>query len=140
MIYDTPAKQLSTSGEAPATKSNRRAASRFDPGMRAAVWFSIGADVGELCTLHDISLTGFGTTCSPEQLALFANCEHPVYCVLLLGVAHFGCMVRPVDTVHANPSHLGFSFDAIPDDHIRLVKGLIARMAAREAEMAEVSD
>jgi hypothetical protein len=119
--------------------SNRRAASRHDPGMRAAVWFSIGAEEGELCILRDISLTGFGTVCSKEQLAIFAKCDHPLYCVLLLGVAHFGCMVRPVDPGRSKSLNLGFSFDAIPEEHIRLVKGLIARMAARDAELANAA-
>ncbi|MES2297730.1 MAG: hypothetical protein V4582_11850 [Pseudomonadota bacterium] len=136
MKMDTTAKNHASAEELAAAHENRRLASRYDPGMPAAVWFSVGSDMGELCTLHDISSTGFGTLCSEAQLATFAEHDHPMYCVLLFGAAHFGCMVHPVDAQHANPSHMGFCFDAIPEHDIRLVNGLIARMAARELERA----
>jgi len=119
----------------PASGENRRIDMRHAPSTRAAVWFDIGLAIGETCELKDISLSGFSISCDEWQLPVFLAADHPVYCVLLLGEAHFGCMVR-MAKVNGHFGRLGFRFDAIPETSMRLVQGLIDYMSAREAEHA----
>lgn len=131
MLTDAPDTAVATDS----TKaSNRRMHSRHSPQTRAAVWFNIGMDIGELCAIKDLSLTGFGVTCDEWQFQEFLACNHPIYCVILLGEAHFGCMVRKVEIAGVHAGRMGFCFDAIPESSIRLVQGLIDFMAAIEAD------
>lgn len=118
---------------------NRRIDIRHTPRMRAAVWFDIGLAVGETCELKDLSLSGFSISCDEWQLPVFLACDHALYCVLLLGEAHFGCMAEMTKLATVHPNRLGFRFDAVPETSIRLIQGLVDAMVAREAEATEAS-
>ena len=109
--------------------ANRRAHSRHVPHIRAAVWFNIGIASGETCALKDVSLSGFSVLCDEWQLPVFLACEErPLYCVLLMGEAHFGCMAHVAPRRGQHSSHVGFHFDVIPDGSVRLLEGLIHYM------------
>lgn len=117
--------------------ADRRMSPRHAPQTRAAVWFDFGPEIGETCVLKDISLTGFSVECNEWQLAAFHGSEgYAMYCVLLMGAAHFGCMARVAKFSTEHVSRVGFCFDAVPNESIRLLEGLIGYMAAREAEQA----
>jgi len=113
---------------------NRRAYPRHAPIERAAMWFNTGAAKGETCELKDVSMSGFAISCDEWQLPLFLATEgHTLYCVLLLGEAHFGCMARMVETDGKHSGRLGFHFEAVPDSSMRLLQGLIDCMAERQS-------
>jgi hypothetical protein len=114
---------------------NRRMETRHAPQTRAAAWFNIGMDTGELCRLKDISLTGFSIMCDEWQLPVFLACDHPLYCVLLIGEAHLGCMVRCTKLIDEHSSHVGFSFDAMPEGDSRLLQGLIGFLAGSDEDV-----
>jgi hypothetical protein len=115
---------------------NRRDYTRHAPFERAAVWFNTGIAIGETCELIDVSMSGFAIHCDEWQLPVFLGTEgHSIYCVLLLGEAHFGCMAHVVDSGGQHSSRVGFHFDAVPDTSIRLLQGLIDCMASREANI-----
>jgi len=118
----------------PATPAtNRRDFARHNPIERAAVWFNTGETIGETCELKDISMTGFGIRCNEWQLPVFLGSEgRSLYCVLLLGEAHFGCMARVTTKTSQYSGHIGFCFDAVPESSLRLLEGLIGYMAQRE--------
>jgi len=112
---------------------NRRYHSRHTPVDRAAVWFNTGDVIGETCELKDISMTGFGIRCNEWQLPVFLGSEgRPLYCVVLLGEAHFGCMAHVTTTAGQYTGHIGFHFDAVPENSLRLLEGLIGFMHQRE--------
>lgn len=118
-------------------ESDRRMSPRHALQTRAAVWFDFGPEIGETCALKDISMTGFSVECNEWQLAAFLGSEgHAMYCVLLMGAAHFGCMARVAKAGLQHNSRVGFRFDAVPDNSIRLLEGLISYMAGKEAEQA----
>lgn len=122
-----------------AALGERRADVRYAPQTRAAVWFNIGISTGELSELVDISVSGFAVRCDEWQLPAFLATEgRSLYCVLLLGEAHFGCMVRMVSRV-GHTGQVGFRFDAIPEDSLRLVHGLIDAMQVRLADQEQIS-
>jgi hypothetical protein len=102
------------------------------------VWFNTGIAIGETCELKDVSMSGFAINCDEWQLPVFLGTEgHSIYCVLLLGEAHFGCMAHVVETASTHSSRVGLHFDAVPETSIRLLQGLIDCMAEREASMRE---
>lgn len=112
---------------------NRRDFARHNPIERAAVWFNTGEAIGETCELKDISMTGFGIRCNEWQLPVFLGSEgRSLYCVVLLGEAHFGCMARVTTSAAQYAGHIGFCFDAVPESSLRLLEGLIGCMAQRE--------
>jgi hypothetical protein len=111
---------------------NRRDYARHSPIDRAAVWFNTGEAIGETCELKDISMTGFGIRCNEWQLPVFLGSEgRSLYCVLLLGEAHFGCMAHVTTTTSQYTGHIGLCFDAVPESSLRLLEGLIGYMAQR---------
>ena len=115
---------------------NRRAHARHAPIDRAAVWFNYGMSIGETCELVDVSLSGFGIRCDEWQLPVFLGSEgKPLYCVLLLGEAHFGCMAHVAETTRMHTGHVGFEFDVVPNTSIRLLEGLIENMARRDKSL-----
>jgi len=118
----------------PATPAtNRRDFARHNPIERAAVWFNTGEAIGETCELKDISMTGFGIRCNEWQLPVFLGSEgRSLYCVLLLGEAHFGCLARVTTKTSQYSGHIGFCFDAVPESSLRLLEGLIGCMTQRE--------
>ena len=119
-----------------ARADNRRAFTRHAPVERAAVWFNTGIAIGETCELKDVSMSGFAIACDEWQFPVFYATEgQSIYCVLLLGVAHFGAMAHVVETASQHSSHVGFHFDAVPENSIRLLQGLIDCMAVREATL-----
>jgi hypothetical protein len=105
------------------------------------VWFNLGSEIGDTCALKDVSISGFSIRCNEWQLPVFLGTEGQAqYCVLLMGEAHFGCMAHVVNSPANHPGHVGFRFDAVPVESIRLLQGLIDCMAEREASLdAEVS-
>lgn len=114
---------------------NRREHSRHAPQTCAAVWFNTGSDIGETCALRDVSLSGFSIRCDEWQLPLFLGTEgRPIYCVVLMGEAHFGCMARLASSPLEHSGHLGFVFDVMPYHSVTLLEGLIAFMAQRDGE------
>lgn len=131
---DTTAASSTSGTQSP----NRRNHPRHAPVTRAAVWFNTGIAIGETCELQDLSLSGFGIRCDEWQLPVILGTEgHSVYCVLLLGEAHFGCMAHVVNAAEHRAGHVGFHFDAIPDRDIRLLEGLIDCMAKRDIEILQ---
>jgi hypothetical protein len=115
---------------------NRRIDARHTPVVRAAVWFDLGSEIGDTCGLKDVSMSGFSIRCNEWQLPVFMGTEgKALYCVLLMGEAHFGCMAHMVNSPITHTGHVGFCFDALPTDSIRLLQGLIDCMAEREANM-----
>jgi hypothetical protein len=113
---------------------NRRVDARHTPIMRAAVWFNLGSEIGDTCGLKDVSMSGFSIRCNEWQLPVFTGTEgKTLYCVLLMGEAHFGCMAHMVNSPITHTGHVGFCFDAVPAASIRLLQGLIDCMAVREA-------
>ena len=115
---------------------NRRADSRHTPIDRAAVWFNLGLAIGETCELKDVSMSGFRIQCDEWQLPVFLGAEgKSFYCVLLLGEAHFGCMARVAATQGTQYGQVGFHFEAIPENSIRLLHGLIECMAQRDEQI-----
>jgi hypothetical protein len=118
---------------------NRRSYTRHAPVERAAVWFNTGIAIGETCELKDVSMSGFAINCDEWQLPVFLGTEgHSIYCVLLLGEAHFGCMAHVVETASPHSSRVGLHFDAVPENSIRLLQGLIDCMADREQSIREL--
>ena len=119
------------------THPERRGDPRYAPQTRAAVWFNIGIEMGELTELIDISVSGFAIRCDEWQLPVFLATEgRPLYCVLLLGEAHVGCMVSMATPRPGQSGQVGFQFEAVPEDSIRLMHGLIDGMKSRLAEQA----
>lgn len=118
---------------------DRRVHPRHRPVTRAAVWFDFGPVVGETCELRDISMSGFSVQCSEFQIPVFLGNggDTPLFCVLLMGEAYFGCMARMVMSPGVQAGYIGFHFEAVPQDSERLLKGLIDWMAARNASLAE---
>lgn len=115
--------------------AERRLARRHAPQTRAAVWFDFGPEIGETCELKDISRSGFSVQCNEWQLAAFlASDMRPLYCVVLMGSAHFGCLARMAAPSTQHAGRIGFRFEAVPEDSVRLLDGLIGFMAMREAE------
>jgi len=102
------------------------------------MWFNTGASIGEICEIKDVSLSGFAIQCDEWQLPVFLATEgHSIYCVLLLGEAHFGCMARMVETASPHSGRLGFHFEAVPESSMRLLQGLIDCMAQRQSPVAD---
>ena len=64
----------------------------------------------------------------------------PLYCVLLLGEAHFGCMVSMAAPRPGHSGQIGFQFEAVPEDSIRLIHGLIDGMKSRLQEQAAIAE
>ncbi|MFM1907256.1 MAG: hypothetical protein RLZZ591_933 [Pseudomonadota bacterium] len=123
------------------THSERRGDARYAPQTRAGVWFNIGIEMGELTELMDISLSGFAIRCDEWQLPVFLATEgRPLYCVLLLGEAHFGCMVSMAAPRPGHSGQIGFQFEAVPEDSIRLIHGLIDGMKSRLQEQAAIAE
>lgn len=86
-------------------------------------------------------MSGFGIQCDEWQLPVFLGTDgRPLYCVLLLGEAHFGCMAHVVETASNRTGHVGLRFDAIPENDIRLLEGLIDCMAKREAAIRQLQE
>lgn len=112
-----------------AASDERRVCERRSPAERAAVWFNLGVSTGELCGLVDISMSGFAVTCDEWQLPVFLGSEgRSMYCVLLLGEAHFGVMAHVVTSPSKYSGHVGFHFDAVPESTVRLMQALISCM------------
>lgn len=126
---------LTASQPGPATAAeNRRSHSRHAPQTCAAVWFNTGSEMGETCALRDVSLSGFSIRCDEWQLPVFLATEgRPVYCVLLLGEAHFGCMARMASSPLQHSPHIGFCFEVVPHNSITLLEGLMAFMRERDS-------
>lgn len=130
-------------GVAFATDSrDRRGAPRHKPGTRAAVWFDFGPVIGETCELRDISMSGFSVLCNELQAQAFMaqGDEKPMFCVLLMGEAHFGSMSRVVMSPGVAVGYVGFRFEAVPADSERMLQGLIGWMAARERAAQGLDD
>ena len=113
---------------------NRRKEPRSSLQTRAAAWFDIGPAAGVTLELRDISLSGFGVLGPAESLAPFMKGKKAMYAVILLEGAHMGCMARLANAANAKNGRLGFMFDAMPEDSQRMLKGLVACMATRNAE------
>ncbi len=124
----------------PVRPDNRRVHERHAPTERAAVWFNTGIEIGETCELKDLSMSGFSITCNEWQLPVFLGTDgYAIYCVLLLGEAHFGGMAHLVAPATAHDGRLGFEFDMVPDSSQRLLQGLIDCMAVREQSLRELA-
>lgn len=121
---------------------DRRGYPRHRPGTRAAAWFDFGPVIGETCELRDISMSGFSVLCSELQSQAFMGHgdAKPLFCVLLMGEAHFGSMVRLVMSPGVAAGYVGFRFEAVPAESERMLQGLIGWMAARERSALEGED
>ncbi len=119
-------------GDLPPNGNDRRIHERRPIAGRSAIWLDAGPKQGILGLISELSLSGFSAQplTNPEVF----ETGSVIHCVLLIQQVYFDGLVEIVSNRNNEDGtvKLGFRFDTISEDNLRLLDGVIRYQAKQQ--------